>query len=223
MTRPILVFDLDGTLIDSAGDLAAALAVLLEEAGRASVPEAEVRRMVGRGARVLLDLAWRHTGAAASPEEIERLYPRFLEVYRGCATERTCCWPGVVETLRALEAEGHVLAVCTNKPLDLAEPILDALGLAPFFGAVLGGDSLPWRKPDPRHLLGVLEALGQAGPAVLIGDSAADVGAARAAGWPVIVVSYGFAGEPPEGLGADVLIDRFDQVPAALRALEGAG
>ncbi|MCR9218806.1 MAG: phosphoglycolate phosphatase [Alphaproteobacteria bacterium] len=218
-----LLFDLDGTLIDSAPDLAAALNRVLADRGRPRLSEATVRTLVGGGARRLVTRGFAATGGP--PDDLERAVDAFLESYMGEIALRTRPYEGVVETLAALSGAGRSLAVVTNKPTRAARLVLEALDLARWFAPehVIGGDDFPAKKPDPAPVRGALRRLG-APPegAVMIGDSAADVGAARAAGLRSIAVGYGYAGGPAEALGADRLIARFDDLPAALDAWEKA-
>lgn len=216
--RPDLVFDLDGTLIDSAPDLAAAINQLLESEGRRALALSEIIAMIGDGVATLVRRAYAATGGPPA-DPAERL-ARYHAIYGDALTNLTAPYPGVVETLRLLADSGHRMAVCTNKPLAATRKILEALELMRFFAAVSGGDSLPVRKPDAGHLLGTLKMFGAtADRAVMIGDSQADVAVARNAGVPVIVVSYGYRRQPVEELGADLVIDGFAEIPAALERL----
>jgi len=145
---------------------------------------------------------------------------RYLAIYAELPADPASLYPGVDDTLRRLVADGHALGLCTNKPEAISRALLDGLGLGGLFGAVVGGDTLPRRKPDPAPLLLALRHLG-ASPAqgAMIGDSANDIQAARAAGLPVVAVSYGYARMPVADLGADHVIDRFADLPAALDRL----
>jgi len=211
--RNVLIFDLDGTLIDSAPDLHRSLNAVLAEQGRAAVPLAAIRAMVGDGAARLVERGFADTGRAVEPAALASLVQRFLLHYSAGRHALTRPFPGVVDTLATLHEQGCRLGVCTNKPYDPTMEILELLGLTRFFGAVTGGDSLPVRKPAPGHLLGTLDLLGAAADnAVMIGDSANDVAVARAAGVPAIVVRYGYTRTPVEELGADTIIDRFDEI-----------
>ncbi len=210
-----LIFDLDGTLVDSAPDLAAALNGLLGELGKPPLAENTVRAMVGDGAGVLVQrgLAASGLGDADQPSALKR----FLALYRDCLIDKTRAYPAVEETLEQLMAAGHRLGVCTNKPYDPTQRILKALQLDRFFGAVIGGDSLPQRKPDPEPLLAAIEQLGgTAKSAVMIGDSANDVLCARAARVTAILIPSDY-GNPAED--ADVKLARFGELPAALARL----
>ncbi|MDH3231209.1 MAG: phosphoglycolate phosphatase [Alphaproteobacteria bacterium] len=214
-----LVFDLDGTLIDSAPDLHACLNRLLGADGRRRLDLAEVVAMVGDGVPALVRRAYRATGGI--PGDIEDRIAHYRAIYGDSLTDRTVAYPGVAETLARLFDAGYRMAVCTNKPHAPTMAILDALGLAGFFKSVAGGDSLPVRKPDPGHLLGLLKMLGS-GPerAVMIGDSRNDIQVAINAGVRSIAVSYGYRREPVEELGANVIIDSFAEIPEALERLD---
>ena len=211
--RNVLIFDLDGTLIDSAPDLHRSLNAVLAEQGRAAVSLADIRAMVGDGAAKLVERGFADTGDSVEPDALPALVQRFLHHYSAGRHALTSAFPGVADTLAALGARGCRLGVCTNKPYAPTMEILNLLGLTRFFGAVSGGDSLPVRKPDPGHLLGTLNLLGvTAESAVMIGDSANDVAVARAAGVPAVVVRYGYTLTPVEELGADAIIDRIDEL-----------
>jgi phosphoglycolate phosphatase len=211
--RNILVFDLDGTLVDSAPDLLRCLNAVLAEQGRTGVSLADIRAMVGDGAAKLVERGFADTGAPVEPAALPALVQRFLLHYSAGRHALTQVFPGVVETLARLRARDCRLGVCTNKPYGPTMEILELLGLAGYFGAVTGGDSLPVRKPDPGHLLGTLDLLGaSASQAVMIGDSANDVAVARAAGVPALIVRYGYTRIPAEELGADAVIDSFDDI-----------
>jgi phosphoglycolate phosphatase len=213
MARNALIFDLDGTLIDSAPDLHRSLNAVLAEQGRAPVGLDGIRAMVGDGAAKLVERGFADTGDAVAPAALPGLVQRFLVHYSAGRHGLTHAFPGVAETLTLLRERGCRLGVCTNKPYAPTMEILELLGLTGFFGAVTGGDSLPVRKPDPGHLLGTLDLLGAAADhAVMIGDSANDVAVARAAGVPALVVRYGYTRTPVEELGADAIIDRFDEI-----------
>jgi phosphoglycolate phosphatase len=219
--RHIAVFDLDGTLVDSLPDLAIALNKLLAEEGRRRLAPDEVRVMVGEGALRLVERAFAATGAPAD-QAGPALVTRFLAHYEGNAAEHTRLFPGAHEALRRLAADGWRLAVCTNKPYRPSMEILDALGVAPLFAAVLGGDSAPFRKPDPRHLAATLDSMGATpDEAVFVGDSPNDLGAARGLGVPVALVTFGYSRVPVAELGADALLDSFHDLPDALRRLAG--
>jgi phosphoglycolate phosphatase len=218
--RPVVVFDLDGTLVDTAPDLAATMNAVLAGLGRSTLAPETVRNLVGRGAGVLMGRAMAETGPAASPAEIARLTEEFVEIYAGRIAEESRPFPGAVAAMDRLAALGSRLAICTNKREGLSRLLLDALGLEGRFAAVIGGDTLPVAKPDPRPLAeAIARAGGAPGTAVLVGDTATDVACARAAGVAVIGVSFGYSETPMAELGADRLIDRFDQLPGAVAEL----
>ncbi|WP_029010204.1 phosphoglycolate phosphatase [Azospirillum halopraeferens] len=214
----ILVFDLDGTLIDSAPDIARAVNATLAGHGRRALSVAEVRGMVGDGSASLLRQAFAATGAPLDEGGVQEALARYLDIYFAQSAEPSCLYPGVAPTLGALHAAGIALGLCTNKPERIARKLLDLLDLARLFGAVAGGDTLPVRKPDGRPLARVIDALG-GGPAAMVGDNANDVKAARAVGIPVVAVSYGYPRMAVADLGADLVIDRFADLPAALARL----
>lgn len=215
-----LIFDLDGTLVETAPDLHGALVHVLTEAGFAPPTLEDVRLMVGDGARALLEKAYANVGRRLQGSEMEDAFNRFLAYYHPNVARLSRTFPGVERALDGLTAAGAALAVCTNKPQALSEALLDALGLSSRLPVVVGGDALPVRKPDPAHLAATIARMGRTGaPAVMVGDSRNDVAVAKALGIPAIVVSFGYTTIPPKDLGADVLIDHFDELPGALHTL----
>ena len=215
-----IVFDLDGTLIDTAPDLIATLNVLLVEEGVAPLPLASARNMIGRGARALLARGFEAAGAGADAPTLDRLFDRFIAHYRANIAVESRPFPGLIGALDELENAGARLAVCTNKRTDLSVALLKQLDMASRFAAIIGADAAPAAKPDPRHLtLAIDRAGGRRDRAVMVGDSASDLGAARAAGVPVILVSFGYTDTPARELAPDVLIDHFDQLVDACMAL----
>lgn len=216
------VFDLDGTLVDTLPDLWAALNDLLAELGRPAVAADSVRLMVGEGAASLVAQGLAATGDPLDDAARAVLVRRYIEIYAARPAAESLPYPNALPVLQRLAADGLALGVCTNKPQGLSEAVLAALGLAPLFGAVIGGDALPFRKPDPRHLTAVLDRLGvAAADTVYVGDSPTDVATARAAGIPVVAVDWGYTRVAPAALGADVLIADFAHLPAALARLRG--
>ena len=207
------MFDLDGTLVDSAPDLHRALNLVLDEERRPALTVDDIRQIVGDGVAALMERAFARSGAPVAAGVLHGLIPRFLSHYMSGRHALTRPYPGVVDTLAGLQSRGYRLAICTNKPIRPTTELLDELDLARFFAAVTGGDSLPVRKPDPGHFLGTLDLLGaQPAAAVMVGDSATDVAVARAAGVPAVVVSYGYTRVPAAQLGGDVLIDAFADI-----------
>jgi len=201
-----VVFDLDGTLVDTAPDLSEAMNHVLVKAGRPPVPPETVRHMVGRGARRLIEAGLEATGGRLDPASEAALLEQFLDHYRANIAVHSRPFPGAETLLERLGRLGIGLGLCTNKPQALTEALLEALSLARHFAAIAGGDALDVRKPDPRHLAHVLDRLGGDGPALMIGDTAVDVAAAQAAGVPVIVVDFGYSEEAAHGLGADAVV-----------------
>ncbi|NBC34156.1 MAG: HAD hydrolase-like protein [Alphaproteobacteria bacterium] len=215
-----LVFDLDGTLVDSVGSITTALNRLLAEEGLPPVAATAVTNMVGDGALKLLDRGFAAAGRTLGEAELPPLFKRYVPMLEVAPPAPEDIYPGVRETLDRLVAEGCRLAVCTNKPYGPAIEALRAIGLDGVIGAVIGGDSLPERKPQAEPLLAAVRALdGEVSAAAMVGDNANDVGAARAAGMPVIAVSYGYPRMDPEQLGADILIHYFADLPEALERL----
>ena len=218
----ILICDLDGTLVDSAPDLASAVADLLAETGRPPLDEAAVRRMVGDGVAKLVERALEASGGVPGGGALDAHVARYLAFYEGRLTEKTRPYPGAVETLSGLKDGGWRLAVCSNKPEAPSRQILAALGLDRLFEAVAGGDTFAVKKPDPGHLHGLLETMGAApAQAVMLGDGRNDVLAARGTGLPVIAFASGYGPVPAHELGADALIETFADLPAALAGIVG--
>ncbi len=192
MRYKTLIFDLDGTLVDTAADIAAAVDQVLAELGRAPAGESKIRTWIGKGAPQLLESALQHSGRA-SPVELESAALRFAECYSRDFRSRSRLYPGVADTLPRLAARGLQLAVCTNKPGRFVKPLLDHLGIGDFFTVMLGGDALPEKKPHPAPLLHIARQLStDIGDCLLVGDSSTDIEAARHAGMAVVAVSYGY-------------------------------
>jgi len=209
-----IVWDLDGTLVESAPDLATALNALLNEYGCQGHTVARVRPMVGGGVAKLIERGFAAAGADLEGADCDRLVPRFMELYGACATSRTHLVPHAREALLHFYNAGLRQAICTNKPLGVSRLILDALDISGFFGCVIGGDSTPEKKPHPLPLLETLRALDvQPEEALMVGDSAADVGAARSAGVTVVLVPDGYTGAPAGSLGADHVLGNLADLP----------
>ena len=212
-----VVFDLDGTLVDTAPDLCAALNHALGVLGRPGVPAPDVRHMVGHGARRLLAQGLAASGEA-TPELIEAGFGPFIEFYAANIAVGSRPYPGIEAALDELAAAGTVVAICTNKPVALSRALVTALGWDGRFAANLGFDSVAKPKPDPGHLLAAIAAAGGvAATTVFVGDSITDTTTAIAAGVPVVAVSFGFADRPAAELGADIVIDHFAELLPALR------
>ena len=212
-----VVFDLDGTLVDTAPDLIAALNHSLQSLGRPAVEPAIVRPLAGHGARALLEAGLALSGGA--PDElIAQAIPVFLAHYADNICTHSTPYPGLEIALEELSVAGFKLAICTNKPEGLANRLVESLGWTGLFGAVIGGDTLPVRKPDPLPLLTAISQANGA-RAIFVGDSAVDVETAIAAAMPSIAVGFGFSDECASQLGANLHIDHFDMLPAAVRSI----
>ncbi|MDQ3139157.1 MAG: phosphoglycolate phosphatase [Pseudomonadota bacterium] len=212
-----VVFDLDGTLADTAPDLAAALNHALLTLGRAAIAPESVRHLVGHGARALL---WRGLDATGEASEalVERCLPLFIDYYSANICRGTTAYPELDAAMDALDAHGVALAICTNKPEALAHALVAALGWEGRFASLVGGDTLAVRKPDPAPLH---EAIARAGGgcAVFVGDTIVDADTARAAMIPFVAVGFGFSDRPATLLGADIVIDRYADLLPALAQL----
>jgi phosphoglycolate phosphatase len=218
----VVAFDLDGTLVDTAPDLIGTLNWLLAKEGLPPHDLAEARPFIGRGARSMIERGFQAADAPLPPERVQPLFDAFLVRYEAHIADESRPFPGCVAALETLKAQGARLAVCTNKLTGLSTRLLDALDLTRLFDAVIGADSTPATKPDPRHLTTAISACGgELSRALLVGDAVTDAGAARAAGVPLILVSFGYTEIPVADLGADVLIDHYDQLPHAAAQLLG--
>jgi phosphoglycolate phosphatase len=215
---PALIFDLDGTLADTAPDLLGATNAVLAARGRPLLDLAHLRHMVGFGARALIDQAMAASGAPVRQEDMPALVEIFLAHYRDHIADGTRLFPRVAETLERLRTRGGRLGVLTNKPQELTDALLPRLGLEGVFAAVYGAGRRPYTKPDPRIFHDVVAESG-GGPAVMIGDSITDLNTARAAGAPCILMSYGFTPVPASELGADMVLDDFADLPEAIGSL----
>lgn len=221
MQPAAIVFDLDGTLIDSAADVGAAVNRVLADEGLPALPPALTRSLMGEGGKVTISRAFALANRPLDEAALSALTRRFVAYYRERPAEHTVLYPEVRRTLEALRADGLRLAVCTNKFEQPARDVLQALGVMPLFDDVAGADTFAVRKPDPGHVRELLARMGLPGaPAVMVGDSIHDIHAGQGAGLPVIAVSWGYSTEPVAGLGADAVIDSFAEIPALLPKLE---
>jgi phosphoglycolate phosphatase len=216
---PALIFDLDGTLADTAPDLLGATNAVLAAKDRPLLDLGHLRHMVGFGARALIGQAMEASGAPVTEAEMPPLVEIFLAHYRAHIADNSRLFPQVAETLAALKADGARLGVLTNKPQELTDLLLPRLGLDGVFAAVYGAGRQSYTKPDPRIFHEVVCDCG-GGPAVMIGDSITDLNTARAASVPCILMSYGFTPVPARELGADVVLDDFAALPQTLRDLK---
>ncbi len=215
-----LVFDLDGTLVDTAPDLVATLNHILGEQALPAVTAGQFRPLISLGARHMLVEGLKLAGETRSDQQLDGLFERFLDYYAKNVAVESAPYPNVVDVLDAARDAGARLGVCTNKREDLSRALLRALELHDRFDAILGRDTLDVCKPDPRHLTETIaRAGGRSDRAIMIGDSNADVAAAKAAGVPVVAVSFGYSKTPAHALGADAVIDDYAELTALLPGL----
>jgi phosphoglycolate phosphatase len=212
-----LVFDLDGTLVDTAPDLIRATNFVLESRGIEPLPPERLRAEISFGARHMIAAGLQHRGVIYSEEELDDMFLSFLEYYETNIAVESRPFEGLRETLESCLEEGARLAVCTNKREDLSRRLLRELGLLGLFDAIAGRDTFPVFKPHPDHLLGAIRlAKGNPARAVMIGDSEVDVGTAKAARIPVIGVTFGYTQIPVTELGPDAVIDSYGEFRTAL-------
>jgi len=217
-----IVFDLDGTLVDSAPDLLNATNHVLALAGRRSITLDQIRYMIGSGAKAMIRQGFELTGAPADEREIDALWDPFIDHYKANIAVDSTLFPDCERALKALQGLGATLAVCTNKQEALARQVLEELGIAPLFAACLGADSVPERKPNGDHILLTLEAAGRpAEKAIMIGDSQTDEKAARNAGLPFIFVPFGYGPGTPDQVHAAAVVNRYSDMIAAIQQIAG--
>jgi len=220
MTPLTVVFDLDGTLIDTAPDLIDTLNVILTREGLSPVDYAAARAMIGGGARRMIEHGLQSEGRTVPPAQVDRMFVDFIAHYSDHIADRSRPFPGLGPALDSLSAQPCHLAVCTNKLEGLSRRLLGALGLADRFIAICGQDTFGVQKPDPEVLRQTVRAAGGSlSRAIMVGDSGTDIATARAAGVPVIAVDFGYSETPIEKLRADRLIGNFDQLQAAISEL----
>jgi phosphoglycolate phosphatase len=218
---PLIVFDLDGTLVDTAPDLIAALNFVLEREGLAPVPLHIARNLIGAGARRLIERGLELEGRAASVGDIDRLTKDFIDYYADHIADGSRPFEGLEDALDELKGRGYRFAVCTNKLEWLSKRLLDQLGLSSRFAAICGADTFGISKPDPAILQQtVARAGGQISTTIMVGDAGPDVGVARRAGVPVIGVGFGYTDVPMADLKPDLLINKMRDLPAAVETLE---
>src|SRR4051795_10409192 len=221
MTLPrTVVFDLDGTLVDTAPDLIAALNFVLDREGLPPVPLKSARNMIGAGARKLIERGLELEGNAMSVADVDRLMKDFIDYYAAHIADASRPFEGLEAALDELAAQGCRFAVCTNKLEWLSKRLLDQLGLTARFSAICGADTFGASKPDPAILRGtVARAGGQLSSTIMVGDAGTDIGVARRAGVPVIAVEFGYTDVPIAELKPDRLIGHMRDLPAAVESL----
>jgi len=215
-----LVFDLDGTLVDTAPDLVGTLNHILGEEGLPAHPAEQILPFISFGARRMLIEGLRLAGESRNDAQLDALLEQFLDHYSGNLAVKSAPYPNVVDVLDTALRDGAILGVCTNKREWLSRILLRELGLHDRFKVIIGRDTLDVCKPDPRHLTETIaRAGGRADQAIMIGDSATDVATAKAAGVPVVAVSFGYSEHPAHTLGADAVIDNYAELAALLPGL----
>lgn len=219
-STPLIVFDLDGTLIDTAPDLVATLNVVFEREGLPGVPYAEARKLIGGGAKAMIVSGLEAEGRIISPARIDQLFADFIAYYTEHIADTSRPFPGLIDALDTLSANGHRFAVCTNKLERLSLLLLKQLHLAERFEAICGQDTFGIQKPNPEILIRTVAAAGgTAGHAIMIGDSETDIRTARAAGIPVVAVDFGYSDRSVADFAPDRVISHFAQLPAEIAAL----
>ena len=223
MTAPTIVFDLDGTLIDTAPDLVDTLNVVFAREGWPPVPYETARNTIGGGARMMIARGIAAEGIAIAPAKLEQLFADFIAHYTEHLADRSRPFPGLTDALDVLASGGCRFAVCTNKLERLSVLLLKQLKLADRFAAICGQDTFGIQKPDPEVLRRTVTAAGGSLPhAIMIGDSVTDIRTARAAGIPVIAVDFGYSERPVSELGPDRIISHFAQLQSAIAAISPA-
>ena len=219
-SAPVLVFDLDGTLAETAGDLMGALNVILAREGLDAVPLENARTMLGAGGKALIARGFARAGRALTPAKHQALFEDFLTHYNAHIADNSWLFPGVIEALDRCAAAGYRLAVCTNKLERSSQLLLGKLGIAERFTFICGQDTFGVAKPDPTPLIETIANAGGAlDAAIMVGDSRSDIDTARAAGIPVIAVDFGYTDVPVASLNPDRVISHFDELWNAVASL----
>jgi phosphoglycolate phosphatase len=223
MQNATLVFDLDGTLVDTAPDLVAATNHALADLGLPAIPAETLRHTIGFGARRMIVEGLNQTGIGLPEPEVDRLLTLFLAYYEPNIARESRPFDGAVAALETFRARGARLAVCTNKRLALAEHLLRELRIDHLFAAIAGRDSFPVYKPHPDHIRGAVRlAGGDMASAIMIGDTSIDIAAARAASVPVVGCTFGYSDQDMDTLAPDAIISHYGELDAAVRALLAA-
>ncbi len=217
-----IIFDLDGTLIDSVPAVTTALNLTLNEEGLGPLAVSQVKSMVGLGARVMFDMAIEASAGSIPEEEIEGFTERYLAHYMDLPIDQSCVYPGVIEVLAELQATGVLFGICTNKPRVTTDRVIEGLGWKNFFKAIVGPTDVARRKPHADHVLQTVNVIGaNVDRTIYVGDSDVDAEAAHNADLPLILVSYGYSQIPVNELDAAAVIDTFADLPTALGNLAG--
>jgi phosphoglycolate phosphatase len=220
MPAPTIVFDLDGTLIDTAPDLIDTLNMVFAREGWPPVPYETARNMIGGGARMMITRGIAAEGIVLAPTKLEQLFADFIAHYAEHVADRSRPFPGLIEALDSLASDGYRFAVCTNKLERLSVLLLKQLQLADRFAAICGQDTFGVQKPNPEVLRRTIAAAGGSlTQAIMIGDSATDIRTARAAGIPVVAVDFGYSERPVSEFEPNCIINHFAQLPSAIAAI----
>ncbi len=213
MDKPAIIFDLDGTLVDTAPDLIHTLNHLLALEDCPPAPHAQMRKMISRGAKAMLKKGFEMAEKPKTSEQLDELTQQFIAHYGENIAVHSRPFPGVIKALDTLKNNGHPLGICTNKTEALSKQLIGALVMEDFFGAIIGADTLEVKKPDPGHILGTIKAL-DASPhtAIMVGDSEIDIVAAKAANIPVIAVDFGYSIDPIANFAPDAIISTHDDL-----------
>ncbi|WP_182419363.1 HAD-IA family hydrolase [Bartonella sp. HY038] len=213
MAKPIIIFDLDGTLAQTAIDLLDSLNFCLQEKGYKTADLDDLHQFLGQGGRVMIQRALSEQNIAFDDAMLDEMVAIFLKHYKAHIPGKTTYFPGAREAVKRFEDAGFLTAICTNKFEEAAKRIINAIDPQNHYSAICGGDSFAWRKPDGRHILSTIEAAaGDPKHAVMIGDSAADINAAKSAGIPVIAVDFGYTNVPVSQLAPNHIISHFDKL-----------
>ncbi len=217
MAAPMIVFDLDGTLVDTAPDLLESLNHSIGTVGMEPVAADNLRRYIGKGAKVMIERAFAAKQRPLDKTELAELFAIFLEHYAGNMPGSSQPYPGVVAALERLRLGGCRFAVCTNKTEQLSVQLLTRLGIDSWFDAICGQDTFPYRKPDPRHLTSTIAAAnGDPSSALMVGDSETDISTAIAAGIPVVAVDFGYTDRHVSEFGPSHVISHYDELTGDL-------
>ncbi|GHD10152.1 HAD family hydrolase [Tianweitania populi] len=217
MTQPIIVFDLDGTLVDTGPDLLAALSHSLKDSGLPPIDPNLFQAYLGMGGRAMIERAFRQANRTLDDEQHEKLIATFLQHYTDNIPGTSQLFPGARDAMQRFADAGWTLAICTNKFEKLSHALIEGLGIHAHFAANCGADTFAWRKPDPRHLISTIEqAGGDPDQAVMVGDSKTDIDTAKAAGIPVVAVDFGYTDQPVATYEPSMVISHYDELTVAV-------